>query len=282
MILVTGAAGKTGTAVIQQLIKKGAVVRAWVRREAQAQTMRDLGVADVIVGDIGDTAVYHTATQNIRALYHICPNMHPNEVEIGHIAIAAAQANGVQHFVYHSVLHPQTERMPHHWHKLRVEEMLFESGLPVTILQPTAYMQNILGSWRTITEKGLFVVPYPVTTKLSLVDLDDVAKVAAMVLTETGHDGAIYELVGTEPLAQVAVAKGIGEIYGRSVQAQQIPITDWQQQAEAAGLSKYQITTLTKMFNYYADFGFAGSPNVLKFLLGRVPNSLMQFLENQV
>ena len=72
------------------------------------------------------------------------------------------------------MLHPQIEAMPHHWEKMRVEEMLFAAGLDVTVLQPTAYMQNILGMARDIVEAG-FRVPYPVETPLSLVDLDDVA-----------------------------------------------------------------------------------------------------------
>ncbi len=73
----------------------------------------------------------------------------------------------MRRFVYHSVLHPQIEAMPHHWAKMRVEEMLFAAGFDLTILQPTAYMQNILGAWRGIVEDGVFRVPYPVETRLS-------------------------------------------------------------------------------------------------------------------
>ncbi len=58
--------------------------------------------------------------------------------------------SGVTRFVYHSVLHPQIEAMPHHWQKMRTEEMLFAAGFELTVLQPTAYMQNILGAWRGV------------------------------------------------------------------------------------------------------------------------------------
>ena len=75
-----------------------------------------------------DTAVFAQATQNMRAIYHICPNMHPDEIEIGKMAIAAAKRNNVARFIYHSVMHPQTETMPHHWNKLQVEALLFSSG----------------------------------------------------------------------------------------------------------------------------------------------------------
>ena len=61
----------------------------------------------------------------------------------------------------------------------------------------------------------MFRNPYPVETRLSLVDLDDVAEAAALVLTQDGHSGATYELVGTEPLSQTEVAAAIGAVLGR-------------------------------------------------------------------
>jgi uncharacterized protein YbjT (DUF2867 family) len=99
-------------------------------------------------------------------------------VAFARTVVAAALAKGVSRFVYHSVLHPQIEAMPHHRAKMRVEEMLFASGLELTILQPAAYMQNILGARRSVIHDGVFRVPYPVETRLSLVDLHDLADAA--------------------------------------------------------------------------------------------------------
>ncbi len=76
--------------------------------------------------------------------------------------------------------------MPHHRQKLLVEEKLFESGLDYSILQPSAYMQNILG-YRNSIRAGSYPMPYPVSTMLSLVDLNDVAEVASNVITQSGH-----------------------------------------------------------------------------------------------
>ena len=227
-----------------------------------------------------DPQTIRKATEGVRAVYHICPNMLPDEVGIGETVIAAATSAGIERFVYHSVLHPQTEKMPHHWHKLRVEEMLIESGLPFTILQPTAYMQNLLVAWQAISEQGVYAVPYPVGSRLSLVDLADVAEIAAKVLTESGHLGATYELVGTDPLPQTAVAAVFAEQLDRPVMAQEIPLEKWQGDAEAAGqLSPFALDTLLHMFRYYAAFGLAGNPRVLELLLGRAPTSLSAFVE---
>jgi NAD(P)H dehydrogenase (quinone) len=282
MILVTGAAGKTGRAIIEALLDRGTAVRAWVRRPAQVASLQALGASEVLVGDMGDTAVYQRAATGIKAIYHMCPNMHPDEVALGRAAIAAAQAAGVAHFVYHSVLHPQTEKMPHHWQKLRVEEMLLESGLPFTILQPAAYMQNILGSREAILNQGIYPVPYPVDTRLGMVDLLDVAAAAAAVLADPEHVGATYELAGPEVLTQTEVAAILSQTLGRPVRAEQIAIADWRQQASAAGLGSYQIETLTQMFDYYARFGFYGNGNVLRWLLGRPLTPLAEFAAREL
>ena len=135
---------------------------------------------EVVIGDIQDQDAYRQAARGVDAIYHICPNMHPHEAAVGAVAIQAARQEGVARFVYHSVLHPQTEQMPHHWQKLRVEEQLVQSGLHYTILQPEAYMQNILAGWELIVEQGIYRVPYPPSTRLGMVDLLDVAEAAAL------------------------------------------------------------------------------------------------------
>ena len=196
MILVTGAAGKTGRAVIRSLSLEGHAVRALVHRPEQAQPIAEIGAQDVVVGDMCLRAIMDEAARGVRAVYHICPNMSPDETSIGQLALDAARAADVEHFVYHSVLHPQTEAMPHHWQKLRVEESILESGLPFTILQPAAYMQNVLAYRDRIVEDGVYAVPYAVETRLSMVDLEDVAAVAALVLAGPGHASATYELAG--------------------------------------------------------------------------------------
>jgi uncharacterized protein YbjT (DUF2867 family) len=200
--------------------------------------------------------------------------MHPEEVLIGKRVIQAAQEAGVSHFVYHSVLHPALEAMPHHWNKLRVEEMLIESGLPFTVLQPAAYMQNVLAERESMFNEGIFRVPYSVTARISMVDLLDVAEAARIVLTAGGHEGAIYELAGPEALTQEEVAGIIGEVVGRPVTAEEVRL---EAGAKKTGLSDYGVETLLKMFRHYAAHGFVGNPRVLGWLLGRPPADFRAF-----
>jgi NAD(P)H dehydrogenase (quinone) len=276
MILVTGAAGKTGMAVIAALAARGAAVRALVHRPDRSAEVAAQGAREVAVGAFEDAAALAAAADEAGAIYHICPNMSPHEVAYARAVVAAARTAGVPRFVYHSVLHPQIEAMPHHWAKLRVEELLLASGLAVTILQPIAYMQNILAGWRSIIEKGIFRVPYPVDTRISLVDLRDVAEAAARVLTEDGHVGATYELVGTPPLSQTEVAQALSHVIGRPVRAVAETVEAWEARARA-GMGDYQRETLAAMFRSYAAKGLVGNANVLTWLLGHSPTMLAAF-----
>jgi uncharacterized protein YbjT (DUF2867 family) len=169
--------------------------------------------------------------------------------------------------------------MPHHWQKLRVEERLFESGLRYTILQPAAYMQNVLTGWDSIANFGVYRVPYAVKTRLGMVHLTDVATAAAIVLTEPGHLGATYELAGAEMLTQSELATILSQSLGRPVRAETVPLEEWKRQAHAEGLSDYQVETLIKMFRYYECYGFGGNPNILTWLLGRPPTTFATFAQ---
>ena len=262
---------------MKALVARGAAVRALVRSTRHHAALEAIGVSDVVVGNMDDPHALSLAARGVNAVYHICPNVSPHELPFAKAVVAAADACGTKRFVYHSVLHPQIEAMPHHWSKLRVEEMLFSSALDITILQPTAYMQNSLAEWDRMVGDGIYRVPYPIETRLSLVDLDDVAEAAALVLTKDGHSGATYELVGTPPLSQIEIAETFGHALDKTVRAEAESIENWAQRARSAGMDEHQLETLTRMFQAYARDGLKGNPNVLGWLLGRPPTSLAAF-----
>lgn len=276
MILITGAGGKTGRALVKALAKVGSVC-AFVHYEGQVSPVKSLGAQEIIVGDMRDESAIRSAMQNVKTIYHMCPNMSPEEVVIGTLIIEEARRASVEHFVYHSVLHPQTERMQHHWQKLRVEEMVFESGIPFTILQPAPYMQNLLAGWKSIIEEGVLRVPYSVHSPFSFVDLEDVAEAAKTVLAQPDHRNATYELAGTPPMSHVDVADVVGSVLKQNIRAEELGTGSWIRRAEQSGLSEYARNSLMRMFTYYSHWGLVGNPNVLRWLLNREPTSLQEF-----
>lgn len=282
MILITGAAGKTGHAIMRVLMRRGAIVRALVHNDDHIREVKALGVKEVLTGDMRSPDRMNQVFEGVRSVYHIPPNVSPEEFNIGQIVIRAAQSAGVEHFVYHSVLHPQIESMPHHWEKMRVEGKLFESGLPFTILQPAAYMQNILAYWDEIVELNTYTVPYSGNTRLSCVDLADVAEAAAIVLCKPVHQDAIYELCGPEIQTTDETVNKLSRYLDRKIDLNVMPIFEWEAEARASGLGDYQVETLSKMFRYYERFGFTGNSKVLEYLLNRPATSFSAFIQRTV
>lgn len=278
MILVTGAAGKTGRAVVRALAGRREPIRALIHRPDQASSLQALGVKETLVGDLLDQAAMQRAVDGVRAIYHMAPNVSPDEIPMGKTVISAAQSADVERLVFHSVLHPHIEAMPHHWQKARVEELLFASGLPYTILQPTAYMQNVAAAWEQILTQGRYPVPYSPQTRLSLVDLEDVAQAAARVLTEPGHTGATIELVGTPGMSPGDIAEVLSAELDRRVTVEVVPLEVWERRARASGLGDYQVSALTRMFVYYEEHGLSGSPQALTVVLERQPTSFPAFV----
>jgi len=282
MILVTGAAGKTGRAVLRALAGRREPVRALIHRAEQAASLRTLGAQETLVADLLDRAAMLRAVDGVRAIYHMAPNVSPNEIAMGKTVISAAQSAGVERLVFHSVLHPHIEAMPHHWQKARVEELLFASGLPFTILQPTAYMQNVAAAWDQIVSQGRYPVPYSSETRLSLVDLEDVAQTAARVLTEPGRTGATIELAGTPGLSPRDIAKVLSAELDRPVNVEVVPLGVWERDARASGLGDYQVAALSRMFVYYGEHGLTGNPQALTGVLGRLPTSFPAYVRRVI
>ncbi|MBU8589272.1 NmrA family NAD(P)-binding protein [Priestia megaterium] len=279
MILITGANGQTGRAIIKALLSKGERIRAFVHTTEQIQEIKSLGQMEVVAGDMLDQKAVNEAFIGVSTVYHICPAVNPHEVEIGQIIIKAARLAKVEHFVYHSVLHSVLQDMPHHQKKLMVEELLVDSGIPYTIIQPAVFMQNILMSWKLLSEKGIFQQKFFTTqeTRICMIDLEDLAEAASIILTSPGHIGATYELCGPENLSLSDMIAAMEQHFGREIKVETPQDEMFAAQLKKLGVGDYQVSTLLKMFQHYNEHGFIGNPNVLTWILGRKPNNFSSF-----
>lgn len=284
MILITGANGQTGRAIIKSLLGKGEDIRAFVHKTEHGQELKALGVKEVAVGDMMDQEAMNEAFKGIRAAYHICSVVNPNEVEIGQIAINAARSAQIEHFVFHSVLHSVLQDLPHHQKKLMVEEILVNSRIPYTIIQPAAFMQNILEGWKLLSEEGIFEQRFFTSkeTRICLVDLEDLAEAVSIILTKPGYTGAAYEICGPENLSMADMLATFKQKFGREIKVQTMPEELWTAQLKKRGLGDYQVNTLSTMFHHYNEYGFIGNPNVLTWILGRKPNDFASFINRML
>ncbi|MDT0213404.1 NmrA family NAD(P)-binding protein [Rothia sp. ARF10] len=271
-VLVIGAAGKTGRAVTRALLARGAVVRAAVRPGSASPPYAGASV-HVVPLDLVSGAGLLVAVAGVDAVYHLAPNVHPDEVGMARRVAEAAGAEGISRFAFHSVLHPDDASMPHHVRKGEAERVVRGVLPSATVLRPAAYHQNLVDA----ALAGRIAVPYSVDTPFTNVDLDDVAEIGARVLTEDGHDGATHELAGPERLSVREMAEVASEVLGRAVGAAAVPLREWVDGAGAA-LSEQGRDDLTAMFRSYDREGLVGDPSDLRALLGREPRTWREVL----
>jgi uncharacterized protein YbjT (DUF2867 family) len=238
-VAVVGGHGKTGRAVSAALTARGACPVP-------------LGRADW--GSLAG------ALSGCRTAYVIAPNMHPDEAAYVADVVAAATAAGVRRLVLHSVASPYAPAMPHHVGKARAEDVVRRSGLAWTILQPGAYVQNLLPAGPSLR------LAYRADAPFGLADLDDLGEAAATVLLEEGHDGATYELASfTATPADVAAAAGS--------RVEVVSPAAWAR-TDGAGLDPRVREWLLAMFAYYERHGLPVGTLPMRAVLGRAPATL--------
>src|SRR3954466_871783 len=140
-ILVTGATGTVGRQVVEQLVKRGADVRALVRDAAKAKF--PAGVT-VVPGDLLDVDSLRSALSGVSTLF-LLNAVVPDEFTQALIALNLAREAGIERIVYLSVIHSDISvNVPHFAGKFGVERMIERMGFKATILRPAYFMNNDL------------------------------------------------------------------------------------------------------------------------------------------
>ena len=278
MILIVGASGAVGIPTIKALVRRNVDIRALTSSAKSKAKLHDLGVAETHVGDFRSDEDVKRAMVGVNSVFLVTPRFTEDEAEIGLRTVAAARHEGVGHFVFSSAFHPQMTKMNHHWSKLLVEEGVIESGLEFTILQPAMFMQNLAVEWSVIKNKGIYSRPYSPDRKMALVDTEDLGEAAAIVLTEQGYKGAIFEVCGPDSLTQSEMAAVLSEFLGSTIQAVQRDLREWKVWARERNWSDWGIDTYQRMAKHYDKHGYpGGNPLVLRTILGREPGNYRDF-----
>ncbi|HET6731627.1 NmrA family NAD(P)-binding protein [Mycobacterium sp.] len=293
MILVTAANGNVARQVIPILARAGLKVRGLRARSGNEKALVDLGVSEVVIGDIRDPATIRSAMNGVQSVFHVCPGgLAYWETEIGYSIIDAAIAEGVEHVVMSTLMHPIITALLQHRTKRDVEERLISSPVNWTILQPADYMQTLVPPSTFST--GVLPVAYGLGQRHSAVDLMDVAEVVCKVLVEgKPHFWARYELCGLPQAFDADVlAETASKVCGRSVAVQPVSGPEymriWAREegppiGSAHGLEDpagrdFARRVLVAIADWYSTHDYVGNPNILTWLLGRQPTSLEEYL----
>ncbi len=269
LILATGAAGKFAGFVIPALVARGATVRAMIHDPKAFASVREKGVAGVVVADLKDRRGIEAALDGVDSVFYLAPAFLSDEGRTGVDFVAAAVRAGVQRFVFSSAIHPVLSALPNHAAKATVEEAILDSGLEYTLLHPALFFQNYARAWPVIARTGIIAEPWSSETRFSRVDYRDVAETAAIALTEDRLLYGTFELCAEGWLDRHEVAAAAGEVLGRSVRAER---TDPERPGGSAG-------PMRPMIEHYDRTGLRGSALTLRAILGRDPRTLRAFFE---
>jgi uncharacterized protein YbjT (DUF2867 family) len=217
-ILVTGATGTVGRQVIEQLVKRGADVRALVRDPAKANL--PAGVT-VVQGDLLDVDALRGAFSGVSTLF-LLNAVASDEFTQALIALNLAREAGVERIVYLSVIHSDLYvNVPHFAGKFAVERMIEKMGFNATILRPAYFMNNDLTIKDVVTGYGVY--PMPIGSKgLAMIDARDIGEIAAIELIRREQSATPLpldriNLVGPDMLTGTDVAGIWSEVLGRPI-----------------------------------------------------------------
>jgi uncharacterized protein YbjT (DUF2867 family) len=266
MILITGASGNAGGAVLKEVLKTNRPIKAMYRSpEDAAKASKDAGV---VIADFADKPSLGRALEGVDAVYLVCSPVR-ELVELEGNMVDACREAGVRHVVLNSALgagdYPKS--FPS-WHR-RVEDKLKASGLDYTILRPNSFMQNILTYYAaSIRTQGAFYAAMG-NARTSFIDVRDVAAVAARTLTSPGHSSNTYELSGPEAITYAEVAEKITRASGRTVQYVDIPAAEQKQAMLEQRMPDWLVTALLDLQAYYTGGKGGDIDDVVSTILGR-------------
>ncbi|KAI3323541.1 putative nucleoside-diphosphate-sugar epimerase [Xylariaceae sp. AK1471] len=251
------------------------------------------------------------------AVYHVGPSLNSAEKEIGFNMVDAAvvesqrPGNNFKHFVFSSVLGTQHRNLMQHDLKSQVEERLFLSPLQWTVLQPTNFMDAYPIPSLAKSERPSVILWHP-NHGNSVVSLHDLAEAAAKVLNEReAHFYAQYPLCSTLPISDSELIAVVEKYIGKHIDIQ---VPSFEARVEMTfqylyGGSKENVfagnqsgeetasshispqgdprpdlvrDAAERLVLFYNNRGLTGSPNVLRWLLGREPTTVDEYVQREL
>jgi uncharacterized protein YbjT (DUF2867 family) len=273
-ILVTGATGAVGRLLVGELLTMGADVRALTRDPAKAAL--PAGV-DVVQGDLSDASTLRAELfAGVDAVF-LFPTDHPLDAFVD-----AAVTAGADRFVVLSSLavsqhFPRDNGSASQVHHLEVEKAVTSRTDRWTMLRPGTFANNLLSWSYPIKAAGRVTAPYIHSAQTPIHEAD-VAAVAAVTLTQPGHEGEIYELTGPQALTRIEQVATIGDAIDREIAIDEISPEQFREE-----VSRFiPEDVIAMLLDYWRDT--VDAPDVptttVEQLTGRPARTLAQWAED--
>jgi uncharacterized protein YbjT (DUF2867 family) len=274
-VLVTGATGNTGAALLRLLEQKDVSVRAMVRHPRDAARLGG-AAASMVIGDFDDAESIAAALNGVDSAYLVTPSSSSAEAQQIRFAELAAAAK-VKHLVKLSQL-AANEASPVRFlrYHAAVERRIRELGIGYTFLRPNLYFQGFLAFQATIAQAGQFFAPIG-DARVSAVDVRDIAAVAAVALTQPGHIGKTYTITGPSAVTHAEIAAAISSAIGRDVAFIDVPPNDFANALRGFGVPAWQVDGLIEDYAHYARGEASEVSTAVRDVTGAKPRDVMTF-----
>jgi uncharacterized protein YbjT (DUF2867 family) len=275
--LVLGGTGTVGSLVVRGLLDRGETVRVLTRSAEHARTLPK--GAEPVIGDLTDPGTYETIFAGYDHLFLVTANG-PSDLMEGLAAVNEARrtnAGRVVHLSIHDV--EKCPEAPHFASKIAIEIALKESGLPYTILRPNNFYQNDYWFKDAIVQYGVY--PQPIgDAGISRVDTRDIAEAGVRALTENGHLGKTYALVGPDALTGKDCAAEFAKALGKPVAYGGSDLAAWAK-SMAPYMPAWAVYDYALMYAMFQTKGLRATPAQLtetRTILGREPRKFADFV----
>jgi len=276
MLLVTGASGLNGGAVVRRLSAQGVPVRALVRNRGRAADLASLPGVEIVEGDMARPETLTGPLLGVdRAM--LTSSSDPAMLEVQSKFIDAARRAGVAHVVKLSGIMPDVNsdfrfaRMHG-----QIEQHLEASGMAFTHLRAGEFMQAYFRQVRSIATNPAIRLPMA-DARIASIDVADIADVAVQVLTTPGHAGQTYPLTGPDALSMADVAQHISAAIGKPVRYVDVSPDDYLAANLSNGMPAYTAEALLEL---YAERRAGKESRVYPHaeqLLGHPPRTFAEF-----
>ena len=268
--LVTGGTGTVGSQVVARLTARGEEARVLTRSPEKAAALPD-GVS-AAVGALAEPSSLDAAFDGVDRLFLLTP-LAQDEADQGLAGIEAARKAGVERIIFLSVHHAdEAPQVPHFASKVEIARGLERSGIPYTVLEPNSFYQNDLWLQQALMELGVYPNPLG-SVGLHRVDVRDIADAAVAALTEDGHAGEHYPVVGPDRCTGEGSAQAWSAALGSGVIYAGDDLDAWALAASAM-MPEWLVTDLRTMFAHFQERGLLASSDDFarqRRLLGRDP-----------
>ena len=275
-ILITGATGKVGSALLDNLGNADIKLRAFVRAETEAQSLGELDL-EVALGDFLKPETLGPALEGVSTVFLLTP-IHPQQISQATNVIEAARESGNEPRVVRLSVHQASHEAPTRISRqhAEIEDRLVSSGLPYTLLRPQSFMQNTLMSAPTVACQGKIFQPMK-GGRLGMIDARDIGEVAAKVLTEEGHEGKTYTLTGPAAISFYDVAETLSQVLAKEVSYVPIPPEKAKEAMLDRGIPEWVADALNEYARAHSEGYSDWTTEDVEKLLGRPATSYKEF-----